>query len=376
VAAALSQLNPEKECRKMAESGLNPEEELRRNRLLEQKPLVYEKIVNFDKKHRKGESIATVLLQYRYACNFQCDHCCVKQFQRGEDRRLLSLDDVRNLSRQADEMGLARFIISGGEPLALKEFDALVAAIDPSKFFIICDTNGWFLNREKIEHLKEIGVDRLHLSIDSLDAEEHDSFRKTKGSHERAMKAIDTALDVGLGILVLTVLTKQRLHSEEFLRFLDYFTKKNVVVFVTYAKPVGSWEGKFDMLVDKEDMKYFRELEKKYKVCTHLTPAYGLSMGCIAVKGIIAVTQYGDVMPCPYIHVSFGNVIKEPLKEIIQRGLDVKYFGEHVDTCIIAEDRTFINDYLVKKIYNKSLPVPCSEVFAEEDRTKKRFNEE
>jgi MoaA/NifB/PqqE/SkfB family radical SAM enzyme len=356
------------------EHSLMPQEELSRNKLREEKPLVYEKILTFDEKYQRGESIATVLLQYRYACNFKCEHCCVKEFQHGEKRKKLSIDNVKELSRQADEMGLARFIISGGEPLALKEFDALVQAIDPKKFFIICDTNGWFLDLEKIKHLKNIGVDRMHLSIDSLDAAEHDQFRKMQGSHARAMKAIDDAMAEGLGILVLTVVTKQRLHSEEFLRFLDYFTKKNVMVFVTYAKPVGAWEGHFDMLVDKDDMAYFRTLEKKYKVCTHLTPAYGLSMGCIAMKGIISVTQYGDVMPCPYIHISFGNVTEQPLQEIIERGLENKFFGEHVDTCLIAEDRTFINEYIAAKVYDKSLPVSYKEVFTDKDKAKKRFH--
>lgn len=360
----------------MTEINLKPEEESSRNKLRDEKPHVYEKIMQFDNKLlRNGESVATVLLQYRYTCNFKCEHCCVTQFQGHDDRRKISIDDVAEISRQADELGLARFIISGGEPLALKEFDAIVRAIDPKKFFIICDTNGWFLSEQKIRHLKNIGVDRIHLSIDSLDAEEHDNFRNKKGSHARAMQAIDTALHIGMGIIALTVVTKQRLHSEEFLRYLDYFARKNIMVFVTYAKPVGAWEGRFDALVDKEDMKYFSELEKKYKVCTHLTPAYGLNLGCIAMKGIISITQYGDIMPCPYIHISFGNVLQEPLKDILQRGLDIKFFGEHVDTCLIAEDRVFIHDYIAKKVYNKSLPVDWSDVFTDADKTKKRFNE-
>ncbi|MEE9119635.1 MAG: SPASM domain-containing protein, partial [Calditrichia bacterium] len=91
-------------------------------------------------------------------------------------------------------------------------------------------------------------------------------------------------------------------------------------------------------------------------------------------KGDMSVTQYGDVLPCPYIHTSIGNVFEEPLKDIIQRGLNIKYFGEHVDTCLIAEDRKFIDKYIVKKIYGKLLPVPCSEIFTDEDKTQKPFN--
>lgn len=72
-------------------------------------------------------------------------------------------------------------------------------------------------------------------------------------------------------------------------------------------------------------------------------------------------------MPCPYIHVSLGNFFEEPLKDIIERGLKIKYFGKYVDTCLIAEDRKFINDYVAKKIYGKPLPVPYSEVFNNDD---------
>lgn len=126
-------------------------------------------------------------------------------------------------------------------------------------------------------------------------------------------------------------------------------------------------EGNFDVLIDKDDMDYVRELEKKYNVFTHLTPSYGLDLGCIAVKRMVSVTKYGDVMPCPYIHTSLGNFFEEPLKDIIERGLKIKYFGKYVDTCLIAEDRNFINDYVVKNIYDKPLPVPHSEVFTEED---------
>jgi MoaA/NifB/PqqE/SkfB family radical SAM enzyme len=359
----------------MAVQKLKLEETNRRNKLKEEKPYVYEKIMKFEEKINRGESIAIIQFQYNYKCNLSCKHCSVKRFQGKNNARKLTIPDVRDLFRQADEMGLARVTITGGEPLIFKDFDELVAAIDPQKFFINCDTNGWFFNREKANHLKSIGVDRIQPSIDSLDAKEHDSFRGAKGSHERAMKAVDIALDVGLGVFVQTVVTKQRLYSEEFINYIEYFNKKGVGVFVSYAKPVGSWEGNFDILVDKDDMNYMRQLEKKYRIFTHLTPAYGLNMGCISVKGMFSVTQYGDVLPCPYIHTSIGNVFNKPLEDIIQRGLDIKYFGEYVDTCLIAEDIHFIEKYVAARIYGKPLPVLCSEVFTDEDKTQKPFNE-
>lgn len=346
---------------------LSSAEICKRNQLKTEKPYVYEKILKYAEKVERGESIAIIQFQYNYKCNFRCEHCSVKQFQGKNDKRSFTLNDVRELSRQADEMGLANIVITGGEPLVFKDFDALVEAIDPQKFYITSDTNGWLLDDEKAKHLKNIGVDKIQLSLDSLDPQEHDSFRHAPGSHQRALKAIDAALNAGLNIILSTVVTHQRIRSSEFIEYLEFAKSKGIGTFVTYAKPVGAWEGNFDALVDKADMDYMRELEKKYNVFTHLTPSYGMDLGCIAVKRMISVTQYGDVMPCPYIHVSLGNIFNEPLKDIIERGMKIKWFGKHINTCLIAESRPFIDKYIAGRVYGKPLPVPFNEVFFKED---------
>lgn len=349
------------------DGGLKKEEAAKRSQLQRLKPHVYNKILKFDEKIKKGESIAIIQFQYDYTCNLTCQHCCIKRFQGKKDGRFFTPKDVRELSRQADEMGLANIVLTGGEPLVFPDFDEVIAAIDPSKFYITSDTNGWLLDENKAKHLKSIGVDKIQLSLDSLDVAEHDNFRRREGSHARCIRAIEAAQKAGLNIIVQTVVAKQRVRSQEFIDFVEYLNKLGVGVFVSYAKPVGAWEGNYSCLVDKNDMDYMRELEKKHNVFTHLTPSYGLDLGCIAVKRMVSITKYGDVMPCPYIHVSLGNFFEEPLKDIIDRGLNIKFFGQYCDTCLIAEDRGFIGNYVAKKIYGKPLPVPYNEVFSKED---------
>jgi len=348
-------------------SNLKPEEQAKRNKLKIEKPYVYEKIMKFEEKVKRGESIAILQFQYDYTCNFKCEHCDITKLWQKENKRYFTPKDVRELSRQADEMGLAHIVITGGEPLVFPDFDEIVKAIDPQKFYITSDTNGWLLDEKRAFHLKEIGVDKIQLSLDSLNAEEHDSFRHAKGSHARALRAIEAAQKAGLNIIVQTVVTKQRVRSQELIDFIKFLNSKNVGVFITYAKPVGNWENNMSVLIDKSDMDYVRELEKKYNVFTHLTPSYGLNLGCIAVKRMVSITKYGDVMPCPYIHVSLGNFFEEPLKVIIERGMKIKFFGKYADTCWIAEDRNFIENYEKKKIYGKKLPVCYKEVFGPED---------
>jgi len=360
----------------MSETKLTSAETKKRNSLKDKKPYVFEKMQRFEEKLKRGESIAIIQMQYNYACNFHCTHCSIKRFRGVNSNHSMNPDDVRELARQADELGLARFVITGGEPLVFPDFDEVVAAIDPQKFYINVDTNGWFLDEERAKHLMDIGVDRVQLSIDSLEEEGHDTFRAHDGSYERTMRAVDACQKVGLDLFIQTVVTKQRLHSDEFIKFVEYFNGRGIKVFVSFAKPVGAWEGQYDIMIDDADLKYFNTLEKKYDLCSHLTPGYGLEMGCIAVKGMFSITQYGDVLPCPYIHISIGNIFNEPLKDIIERGYSIKYFGEHIDCCTIAQDKDFICNYVEKCIYNHELPVNSDEVFGEEAKTKKPFYED
>ena len=350
---------------------LSAKEQAGRDYLRKIKPRVFEKVSQFTEKYSRGESIAIIQLQYNYRCNMLCEHCSIEAYQKhAAGKRSLTPKDVAELARQADEMGLARFVISGGEPTTFPDLDELVASIDPQKFFINSDSNGYLL-AEKAEHMKKIGIDRIQLSIDSLNPEEHDAFRRKPGAWKRAMEGIDECQRVGLPLYIQTVATKQRLHSDEFIKFVEYFNSRGLTVFISFAKPVGAYAGHYESMIDANDLAYERELEKKYQLCTHLTPGYGLHMGCIGVKGFVSVTQYGDVQPCPYFHCSIGNIFETPFREIIENGKRIKYFGEHYDECFLAQDVDWVKKYVEGPIYGQSVPVPYTQVFGEDDWTEK-----
>ena len=83
---------------------LKPEEESnRRNKLKREKPYVYEKVIKFEEKFKRGESIAIIQFQYNYTCNFTCEHCSIRRFQGKNQKRSFTIPDVKKLFRQADE---------------------------------------------------------------------------------------------------------------------------------------------------------------------------------------------------------------------------------------------------------------------------------
>lgn len=354
----------------MSEYKLSDLEQSKRDRLKNEKPDVYAKIMAYKDKFARGEAIPNLQYQADFRCNFNCTHCSVEPLMKIKYDKRVEIEDIRKLCIEADSLGLANFIITGGEGLLIKDLDKLVKAINPKKFWIVLDSNGWLLTKEKAKYLKELGIDKVQISIDSLDAKEHDAFRNKTGSFDRCIDAIDNCLDADLIVNVATVVTKQRVRSQELLDYLQYMTFKGVDTFISFAKPVGAWEGNFDALVDKDDLNYIKSLEGKYRVMTHLTSSFGFNIGCLAVKKMISIIPSGDVLPCPYMYVSLGNILKESLKDIIDRGMNIKYFGEYQDTCLMAEDRHFIDEYLVKRIYGEKLPVPWGNVFLAEDLIK------
>lgn len=345
-------------------SDLNQIEQEKRESLKFTRPRVYEKVINYAEKVKNGESIAILQFQYDYRCNFRCEHCCTAKMQKKQ--RWFTIKDVRELSRQADELGLAHFTITGGEPLLFQDLDELVTAIDPKKFFIAMDSNGWYLDADKAKHLQSIGIGKVHLSLDSISPIDHDSFRRKEGSHARVLTAIDASLNAGLSVLINTVVTKQRVYSNEFIDFLEFTKKLGVGVVMMLAKTAGSWEGNFDVTLNENDLAHLRDIEKTYNAFTHLVPAYGLDLGCIAVKRMVSVTKYGDIMPCPWIHTSLGNFFDEPLKIILERGMNIKFFGKRVESCIASVEGEFLSDY-IGKMEGKPYPVPYTEVFTDKD---------
>lgn len=341
---------------------MNEQQKNNRNKLKSNKPLVYEKVIKYN--------MPRIQFQASYICNFKCNHCSTKGVY-NKDRKLLSLENIKNVFNQADEMGISRVTLSGGEPLVMPELDQIIKAIDSNKFYIQCDTNAYLLNQEKADHLKTIGIDCIAPSLDSLNKDDHDSFRNKKGSYDKVLESINIAKKADLAIYIQTVVTKSRLHSKEFLDFLRYFNDQDVGVFVSFAKPVGSFSGHFDDLVEKVDIDYLQQLEGEYKVFSHLTPGYGINeeRHCVASKNIFSLTAYGDILPCIYFYCSMGNILEEPLKDIYERCIRLKPFQKN--TCVIADKSdNFIKDYLVNKIYGKNLPVSYKDVFIEGD-----FNE-
>jgi MoaA/NifB/PqqE/SkfB family radical SAM enzyme len=354
------------------QEALSLTEQNKRKDQSQKRPRVHEKIQAYFKGMLDGQISPILRLKInRSLCNFACAHCCEEPYMSRDlkkrtgmidPRPQMGLDDYRELSRQADEYGIFRFVLTGGEALLDKNLDKLIEAIDPLKHLVILDTNGWTFDIEKAKWFASLGGYKAQISLDSMIEAEHDSFRNKKGSYKRVMRSLQASKDAGLELLISTCIIKDRVFTQEFEDLCKFCKVEEIPLYVTLAKPVGSARDQDTWVCTKKDVDYLKQLESKYNIFTHMTPSYGQPGRCITVKGINTVNHDGEIIPCPYMDLSIGNVTKEPLSQILERGMLNSWLGPYRDECIIGENQDFIqfhnksvNDYLN---VSPLLPVP------------------
>ena len=343
-----------------------------------QRPRVHEKIQRYFREMVTGYISPILRLKInRSLCNFHCAHCCEEPYMTRDLKKRTGLPDPRpqmglaeykKLSEEADEYGIFRFVLTGGEALLDKNLDKLIEVLDSQKHLIILDTNGWTFDDEKAKWFAGLGGYKAQISLDSWVEEEHDSFRGKKGSYKRVMRALQASKNAGLELLISTCIVKDRVFTREFEDLCEYCKVEDIPLYVTLAKPVGTAREHDDWVCVKRDVDQLKLLEEKYNIFTHMSPSYGQPGRCITVKGINTINHDGELIPCPYMDLSIGNIVKEPLSTVLDRGMRNKWLGPYRDECIIGEHKGFIKfhnqaveDYL--KV-SPLLPVPYEHGFA------------
>ena len=340
-------------------------EAAKRERLKQEKPEVFEKILKIRERHEAGIPTPMIDIAYDYRCNLRCRHCAANCMTPKKTR--LTPAVLRRISEEADALGLCQFVISGGEPLLFPDLDDVFEALQPKRFHLAMSTNGHFMTPEKAAHLKLIGLDKAKISLDDFDAALHDSNRGSSGAYEKAINAMKYCKEAGISVAIQAVVTHQNCRTDRTIRMAEFAEQMGYGLDIIIARAIGQWEGKHEVLIDREDADFLWEVHQKYPALHRDTfPAFGMHVGCGCVKALLHITPYGDVLPCVFIHISIGNIFEESLADIIKRGNRLKPFACHSPLCLSGESRGFIERYMTK-FYGKPLPIHWSEAFTEDD---------
>lgn len=143
-----------------------------------------------------------VIWESTRSCALACDHCRADADLRVDPRELNTAEGKKLIDSVA-EMGTPIMILSGGDPLNRPDLEDLVRhgksrglrmgtipAATPN------------LTRERLQSLRDAGLDQVAFSLDGAEAKTHDGFRRTPGAFAKVLQAVGWAHELGLPVQI------------------------------------------------------------------------------------------------------------------------------------------------------------------------------
>ncbi len=290
-----------------------------------------------------------------YECNCHCGHCSAARL-RNEARPLLRMDAIKRTLKECIELGVLNINLTGGEILLRDDLDELIRAAQPDKAVVSIATNGILLDRSAALRLKDLGVRIVTISLDSADPDTHDRSRGYKGCFKKVFEAVEHARAADLEVFLCTIMTPQNLKNGDMYRMVDLARDKDLTITVNVSCAVGRWTSNKGILLDEHDLACFDEIVSLPHVRWEGGSNY-LKEGCPAGIEKVYISPYGDVMPCNFAHISFGNVAEESLVRIWKRMIATAPFNEIHHRCLVGADTRFMQEILSPIEGMETLPV-------------------
>ena len=264
------------------------------------------------------------------ACNMYCDHCYRDAGCKAEEE--LSTAEAKTLLEQIARAGFKIMIFSGGEPLMRPDIVELVAYAASLGLRPVFGTNGTLITLEMAQKLKAAGAMGMGISLDSMDREKHNKFRKFPGAWEGAVQGMRNCRAAGLPFQIHTTVMEWNNHELEDLT--DFAVAEGAVAHhFFFLVPTGRAK-----TIEAESLRaeayedtLTRIMKKQQEVDIELKPtcapqflriAAQMGMktrfrrGCLAGTAYCIISPRGKVQPCAYLNMELGDVRQTPFDEI------------------------------------------------------------
>lgn len=282
-----------------------------------------------------------------YRCNLACEHCYLDagpgkvKTPAFADRSELSTEQCY---RVIDE--IAAFapecvtILTGGEPLLRRDIIEIVRYGVAKGLWAVVGTNGVKITENLARILEAEGVRGLALSLDALDPQRHDAFRRVRGAWRNTVEGARILTRVGLPFIVQTTVGA---HNRDELEAIAAFAHDELgakVWNLYFLVPSGRGSFVSDLSPAEYDqvLAQLAEIQRRWaskmlvnaKCAPHFvrtllsadSPAPfpksfgGGAGGCPAGTHYLGIRPNGDVTPCPYLPLFAGNLGETGLREI------------------------------------------------------------
>jgi cyclic pyranopterin phosphate synthase len=205
-----------------------------------------------------GRKITYLRVSITDRCNYRCIYCQPEeQFEFISHQEILRYEEIVEIIEEAVNLGVSKVRITGGEPLARKGVVGFIKKLREIKKLedISLTTNGFFLS-EYAEKLKEAGLNRVNISLDSLQEEKYKKITRG-GSLDKVLKGIDSALKAGLLPIKINTVLIRGINDDEVEDFIRLALERPLNIRFIEFMPSG------EEVINKLENKFISVLEIK-----------------------------------------------------------------------------------------------------------------
>ncbi len=273
-----------------------------------------------------------------YRCNLACEHCYLD----AGGKPLVGTENFADRSELGTEGcfkvidELAAFapecltILTGGEPLLRRDVLEIVQRASERGLWVVVGTNGVRITENLARRLAEAGARGLSLSLDALDPDRHDRFRKVRGAWRNTVEGAEILHTTGLPFIVQTTAGSHNLDELEEVADFAHDRLAAKVWNLYFLVPTGRGQFVSDITPAQYDevLASLYRIQRKYDgrmlVNAKCAPHYiktvlenqgtqiktysGGAGGCPAGTHYMGIRPNGDVTPCPYLPVFAGTL--------------------------------------------------------------------
>jgi radical SAM protein with 4Fe4S-binding SPASM domain len=279
-----------------------------------------------------------------YRCNLACEHCYLDAggtplvaTENFADRSELGTEDcfkvIDEIAAFAPECVT---ILTGGEPLLRRDILEIVRRAADRGLWVVVGTNGVRITENLARRLAEAGARGLSLSLDALDPDRHDHFRRVRGAWQNTVEGAAILHNAALPFIVQTTAGSHNIGELEAIADFAHDRLAAKVWNLYFLVPTGRGQFVSDITPAQYDevlaslfkiqAKYDRRMLVNAKCAPHYiktvlgnsstsTPSPALfriysggAGGCPAGTHYMGIRPNGDVTPCPYLPVFAGNL--------------------------------------------------------------------
>ena len=288
---------------------------------------------------RFGRTITDLRVSVTDRCNFRCIYCRASEPETYESHdALLRWDELLRLCSIFSELGIRKVRVTGGEPLVRPGIEDFLR--DLSRIELIEDismtTNGLTLDRQA-RMLREAGVGRINISVDSLRPERFDRITRTPGALDRVLAGIDAAIAAGLSPVKVNAVLIRGFNDDEIVEFAEFARERELIMRFIEFMPLDAdhiWDrdrvvtaGEIRSVMEAAGLS-LRSLPRQYASETALR--YAFAGGGKAEIGIVAPVSQPFCGDCSRLRLTADGKIRtclfsqkdHDLRDLLRSGAD------------------------------------------------------